>query len=188
MNKIYFDNNPMLSSLWENTTFEIVLKFFIIYLSIIWISIIIWVIKDITNRTSNFLFQLFSIFLVILLSPLWVLIYLIIRPWRTLYQKYYDEIDSNLDTFWNIIKDKTNSDAEKIHCHSCREPVWMDFNYCPYCKISLSKECNKCNKKLYAWWTNCPYCWKECKEKKVKKNKEEKKFSKKKIKKDKHKK
>ena len=65
-----YSDNKLISSLWENTTFEIVLKFFILYFSIIWVSIVIWVIKDITNRTDNFIFQLFSILLVILLTPL----------------------------------------------------------------------------------------------------------------------
>lgn len=162
MDKFFFKNNNLLSSLWDNTTFEIVLKFFLIYFLIVWIAIIIWVIKDITNRTNSIYYQLFAILLVILLTPLWLLIYLIIRPRKTLFDLYYDEIDSNLDIFWSIIKDKVDIDLEKIHCFSCRKPVWIDFNYCPHCKESLSKECNKCEKKLYKWWKNCPYCSEKC--------------------------
>lgn len=169
MDKIYFDNNELLSSLWENTTFEIVLKFFIIYFCIIWVAVIIWVIKDITNRTDSFLFQLFSIFLVIILTPLGILIYLIIRPSKTLYDKYYDEIESNLDIFWSIIKEKMDVDLEKIHCYMCKKPVWMDFSYCPHCKASLIKQCDNCDKKLYSWWIHCPYCSEDCiKKKKLK--------------------
>lgn len=165
MNKIYFDNNELLSSLWKNTTFEIVIKFFFIYFCIIWIATIIRVIKDITNRTDSFLFQLFAIFLIIILTPLWIIIYLIIRPKKTLYDKYNNEIESNLDIFWSIIKSKIDIDSEKIHCYLCKNPIWMDFSFCPHCKASLYKDCNACDKKLYWWWLNCPYCWDKCKKK-----------------------
>ncbi|PID87467.1 hypothetical protein CSB07_01510 [Candidatus Gracilibacteria bacterium] len=162
MDKFFFKNSEILSSLWDNTTFEIVLKFFLVYFIIVWIALVIWVIKDITNRTSSLIFQIFSIFLVIFLSPLGLLIYLVIRPRKTLFDLYYDEIDFNLDTFGSIIKDKLEGDLEKIHCFNCKKPVGIDFNYCPYCKICLSKECYNCEKKLYSGWERCPYCGEEC--------------------------
>ena len=41
----------------NNVTIEMVFKFIIIYFFVIWISLIIWVIKDITIRTNNIFFQ-----------------------------------------------------------------------------------------------------------------------------------
>ena len=60
------------------------------YFFIVWISIIIWVTKDITNRTNSLFLQIFSILIVLLWTPLSVVIYLLIRPSRTLFEKYYD--------------------------------------------------------------------------------------------------
>ena len=46
-----FDIQILLKYIWESITFETFLKFLVIYFIIVWVAILVWVIKDITNRT-----------------------------------------------------------------------------------------------------------------------------------------
>lgn len=81
----------------ETVTLEMILKFFVVYFFVIWISVIIWVVRDITNRSDSLILQILSVLIVFILSPLGVFVYLLIRPSHTLFEKYYDEIEENLD-------------------------------------------------------------------------------------------
>lgn len=165
------ESSEIFTSLVDNITLEMALKFFVVYFIIVWIAILVWVVKDITNRTDNILLQLISILIIFFLTPFWIFIYLLIRPSKTIFEKYYEEIEDNLDLFSSIIKEKTIWDDEKIHCFNCKEPVWPDFKYCPHCKEKLKSECKSCKKNLYIWRRICPYCWDKQKSTKPEKKK-----------------
>lgn len=98
--------NTYLLAFWETITFEFVFKFGLVYFFVIWIALLVWIIKDISIRTDNIYFQVFSVFIILFLTPLGVFIYLLIRPSKTLYEKYYDEIEENLDIFHEIIEER----------------------------------------------------------------------------------
>ena len=153
-----FDIQILLKYIWESITFETFLKFLVIYFIIVWVAILVWVIKDITNRTWSILLQIISILLILFFTPLWVFIYLLIRPWKTMFEKYYWEIEDNLDVFSSMVEDKVVSDKEKIHCYKCKTPLSTGFKFCPSCKIKLKWDCEGCWKLLYKWWKICPYC------------------------------
>ena len=95
------------SYIYNNITFEFFIKLIILYFFIIWIFLLIWVIKDIYNRTQNIYLQIFCILLVLIWTPFFIFIYLVIRPSKTLFEKHYEEIESNLDIFNEIVKQKT---------------------------------------------------------------------------------
>jgi len=95
-----------LQMLWDAVTFEFALKFAILYFFVVWIVLIIWVIKDISVRTNNLFFQIFSVAIILFLTPFWIFIYLLLRPRRTLYDKYYEEIEENLDIFNQIVEER----------------------------------------------------------------------------------
>jgi len=63
-------NSDFLNTIWAAITFEMIIKLAIIYFFIIWIAVIVWVIKDVSNRTNNIFLQIFSILLVVFLTPL----------------------------------------------------------------------------------------------------------------------
>ena len=160
------------TTLYDAITFEIFLKFGIVYFFIIWIAILLWVIKDISNRTNSIVLQIISILVILFLTPFWIFIYLLIRPGKTLFEKCYNEIEDNLETFNQIIEEKTKWLDEDIACPKCEELVSHDFKYCPKCKISLKNECTWCSKLLDSDWKVCPYCWvKQKKDKSKKKTK-----------------
>ena len=99
-------SSSLFGKLWEATSFEMVLKFFILYICIIWIATIVWVVKDITNRSASITAQALCILLVVLLPFIGIFLYLLVRPSNTLLEKYYSEIEDNLNTM-----------AEFIHQH-----------------------------------------------------------------------
>ncbi len=177
------DLGPYMQMLYDNINFENVLKFVIIYFFIIRISLIIWVIKDIINRSGNIFFQMFCILLITVWTPLSVFLYLLIRPGRTLYEKYQDEVEDNLDMMQEMIEDKNKHVGNTLHCYCCESPILPDFKFCPNCKSELKTSCNNCEKTIYNSWEICPYCWEEhevpevkkvIKTKKIEKKQEEK--------------
>ena len=85
----------------------------IIYLIIIWITIIVWVIKDINSRTESTILQTISILITILFWPLWALVYLLVRPTTTFYQKYYEEVEWNIDYLTNAILKRLEEKEQK---------------------------------------------------------------------------
>lgn len=75
-----------------NMSLDLIIKLLLGYFFIIWAAFIIWVIKDITNRTANIFVQALSIFIIIFFTPLFGLpIYLLIRPRQTIFEQYYEE-------------------------------------------------------------------------------------------------
>lgn len=173
MNKIDFD--ILMKNFYDIVTFELFIKLIIIYFFIIWISIIVWVLKDITNRTNNIFLQLFSLFIVVFLTPFWVFLYLLIRPGKTNLEKMYNEIDDNLDLLSTIMKDKYWNYDNVIRCHKCDTKILDDFKYCPKCSTKLKVPCKSCKKEIDPEWEICPYCSKKIKEEEKEEKKEEKK-------------
>ena len=145
----------------DTVTFEVFIKFFVVYFFIIWISIIIWVIKDINNRTTSVLLQIISIMIILFLTPFSIFLYLLIRPSKTLFEKQHEEVDYNINTVSTIVEERTDKIEESSCCFKCNKPVATDFKFCPNCRIKLKIDCKWCKKLIYAWWDICPYCWNE---------------------------
>ncbi|EKD65880.1 MAG: hypothetical protein ACD_49C00077G0008 [uncultured bacterium (gcode 4)] len=156
----------------SNITLDWIIKFAILYFFIIWWAFIIWVVKDITNRTTNILIQVLSILIVILFTPIfWLPIYLLIRPRTTIFEKYYEE-ETQLESEEEDeeIEEIKEIKKEILKCPHCNKHIENDFQFCPYCKEKLTKKCEKCNKDIKIYWSNCPYCGeKEKEEKKIEK-------------------
>lgn len=141
------------------------------YFFIIWAAFIIWVIKDITNRTTNILVQTLSIFIILFFTPIFGLpIYLLIRPRATLFEQYYEEEE---------VEETVDELEEFYHCPGCNHKVSRDFKFCPKCALELTISCPSCRKQVHTDWTLCPYCGEKdiVPEKPVIKEKEEKKIS-----------
>lgn len=179
MNEILeYDLWPYIQSLYDSITIESSMKFMIVYFFIVWISLIIWVIKDIVNRTQSVILQTLSILIILIGTPLGIFIYLLIRPSKTLFEKYNNEVEENLNVMENMIQEKNNDLWNALHCFACEAPILLDFKYCPKCTIELKCECKTCNKVVYRNWEVCPYCGDEQddrKEKNILKKKIEKK-------------
>jgi len=87
-----FDYLGFISLIFTNMTLEIGLKILVVYLLLLWLGIAVRVTKDILNRTNSILLQMFCILLILVGTPLGIFFYLLIRPGRTLYERYYEEL------------------------------------------------------------------------------------------------
>lgn len=74
-----------------------IIKLIAVYFGLVWVSLVIWVIKDITNRTTNIFMHIVGILSVLLFPIFGVFIYLLIRPQKTLFEQYYENEFAHLD-------------------------------------------------------------------------------------------
>ena len=131
-------------------TLKSVIIFVVLYFFVIWISILVWVIKDIKNRTDKIYLQILSILMVLIFTPFGIFLYLLIRPSKTLFEQYYFEVEHNLECLWTDIVEKIGKkNFNSIICLECSRLIQEEFRYCPYCKTKvISKNTkNKSNKK-----------------------------------------
>lgn len=104
---IYFTN--LLEWLNKIMTIELFVKITILYFFIVWISIIFWVIRDSSRRSNSFFLHFFSILLVTVWTPFWIFIYLLLRPTKTLFERYYDDVEFNLVELNKLVEEKLNN-------------------------------------------------------------------------------
>lgn len=139
-------------AIYESPIFEWVIKGVLIYLGVLWFAMVIWVGRDIINRTNNILFQVFVILLNIVLPVFGLILYLIIRPSKTLLEKYYDELE------YNFLSDQASGDEQ---CPKCEGAIDQDFLYCPSCAQKVKNSCWHCNHIYLSRYVVCPYCGKK---------------------------
>lgn len=138
------------SNISNNMSIDLGIKIILGYFFIIWAAFIIWVIKDITNRTTNIFVQTLSIFIILFFTPLFGLpVYLLIRPRTTLFEKYYEEEE---------VVESDDELEEVYHCPGCNHHVSREFRFCPKCAYELTGSCPSCHKQVHTDWAICPYC------------------------------
>jgi RNA polymerase subunit RPABC4/transcription elongation factor Spt4 len=140
-----------------NSSFETIIKWVLLYLAFFWVALVIWVAKDAIARSNSIIFHVLVIILNIFLPIFWLIIYLLIRPSRTLLDKYYEDLEYQALT-WH----------DKKFCWKCHSIVEDDFKFCWKCWENLMKKCKFCKKDFWKEYKICPFCW-ESDEKKKKK-------------------
>lgn len=139
-------------ALFESPIFDWVIKGSLIYLGVLWFAIVIWVGRDIINRTNNILFQVFVILLNVVLPVFGLILYLIIRPSKTLLEKYYEEME------YQFLAEQASGEED---CPKCEASVSSDFLYCPSCAEKVKNSCWNCDHIYLSKYVVCPYCGKK---------------------------
>ena len=116
------------------------------YLFVVLVAIVIWVARDVVSRSKSLAFQVFVILLVIILNLPGLLIYLIIRPQKTLVERYHETLEQ-----------RVLADSEEL-CPKCDRPLPLNFQFCPSCGEEARRPCKKCHKLVSKDWSVCPYC------------------------------
>ena len=142
--------NPILDYLIEVVTLKNVIIFSLLYFFVIWISLLVWVIKDITNRTDKVYLQVIWILTILIFTPLGIFLYLLIRPHNTLFEQYYLEVEKNLECLSEDVVEKIGKkNLNIINCENCNSEISEEFKYCPYCKTKITtKEIKIDDKKI----------------------------------------
>lgn len=115
----------------------------------LWVSLVIWTYRDIRSRTRDPLIQTLAALLVAVLNLPGVLVYLILRPPRTLEEEYQRTLEE--EALLQALEDLPL-------CPGCERRVKEDWQVCPNCHTKLKKTCHNCSKFMELSWNICPHC------------------------------
>lgn len=139
---------------WPGGSLESALKLFglllVAYALVLWLSALIWVYRDVRNRTNDQASQLIAVLLVGVFNIPGLIVYLVIRPQATLADAYDQSLEA--EAILHELQMSANS------CQVCRRPIDDDFNVCPHCRTVLREPCRACARLVRTSWLLCPYC------------------------------
>lgn len=125
----------------------------VMWLVLLWLSIIVWVYRDIRDRTRDLGLQVLAVFVVMMFFPglniPGLALYLMMRPRETLEEAYSRSLEEEA-----LLREIGDEGV----CPSCRRFVERAWRACPYCRTPLKDVCVKCSELLSFSWVTCPYC------------------------------
>jgi RNA polymerase subunit RPABC4/transcription elongation factor Spt4 len=119
------------------------------FLAALWLSLIIWTYRDIRARARDLLVRILAALVVAVLFLPGLVIYLILRPARTLDQEYQQSLEE--EALLQTIEDSNL-------CAGCGRRVKEAWLICPSCHTKIKKNCHHCGKPMELPWNLCPYC------------------------------
>lgn len=119
------------------------------FLSALWLSLVIWTFRDMRARSRDVFAQVLAAAAVAVLTLPGLLIYLILRPPRTLAETYEQSLEE--EALLQEIE-------EKRVCPGCGRQVSEEWRLCPNCLTRLKKPCAHCDRLMDLPWNVCPYC------------------------------
>jgi len=119
------------------------------FLAALWLALVIWTWRDIRSRARDPLAQVLAVLVVAALNLPGVLVYLILRPTRTLEEEYQRTLEE--EALLASIEDQAL-------CPGCERRIREDWQVCPNCHTKLKKLCLHCGKLMELPWNICPYC------------------------------
>ena len=119
------------------------------FLVALWVALVIWTYRDIRARHRDRLVHILAALLVALLTLPGVLVYLILRPVRTLEEEYQQTLEE--EALLQSIEDQSM-------CPGCERHIQADWLVCPTCQTKLRKPCHSCGRLMELPWNICPYC------------------------------
>ena len=119
------------------------------FLAALWLSLIFWAFRDIRTRTRDNFMRVLAVVVVALLFLPGILIYLILRPAKTLEEEYQHSLEE--EALLQSIEDSAI-------CPGCSRRVDAGWLACPSCHTRLKKKCEHCGKTIELPWNLCPWC------------------------------
>jgi RNA polymerase subunit RPABC4/transcription elongation factor Spt4 len=119
------------------------------FLAALWVSLVVWTYRDIRGRARDPLVQILSALTVAVLNLPGVLIYLILRPPRTLEEE--DQRTLEEEALLQALEDLPL-------CPGCERRVKDEWQVCPNCHTKLKKACHNCSRLMELSWNICPFC------------------------------
>lgn len=119
------------------------------FLAALWVALVVWTYRDIRARARDRLVQILAAVVVALLNLPGVLVYLVLRPPRTLEEEYQQTLEE--EALLQAIEDQ-------VVCPGCERRVREDWLVCPTCQTRLRKACHQCGKMMELPWNICPFC------------------------------
>ena len=119
------------------------------FVAALWLSLIFWAYRDVRERTDDRLSHILAAVVVTLLGPPGLVIYLILRPPKTLDEVYQHTLE----------EEALLSEIEQRQvCPGCAAQIQDEWQVCPQCHTRLRKACTNCGSLLELTWQLCPVC------------------------------
>ena len=119
------------------------------FIAALWLSLVIWSYRDIRQRARDPLARILAVLVVAVLFLPGIVIYLILRPPRTLEDEYQHSLEEEA---------LLQSIEESSLCPGCGRRTKENWTVCPNCHTKLRKACHQCGKLMELPWNVCPYC------------------------------
>lgn len=119
------------------------------FIAALWLSLVLWTFRDIRRRARDPLARILAVMVVAILFIPGVVIYLILRPARTLEEEYQQSLEE--EALLRSIEDSSL-------CPGCGRHTRENWIICPQCHTRLRKSCHQCGKLIELPWNLCPYC------------------------------
>jgi len=119
------------------------------FLAALWLSLILWTYRDIRSRVKDPLVRILAVLLVAVLFLPGIVVYLILRPARTMEDDYQHMLEE--EALLQAIE-------ERSACPGCGRHTAEDWQVCPNCYTKLRKKCHSCGELMKLPWSLCPYC------------------------------
>jgi RNA polymerase subunit RPABC4/transcription elongation factor Spt4 len=119
------------------------------FLAALWLSLVFWTYRDIRARARDPLARILAVLVVAILFLPGIVIYLILRPARTLEDEYQQTLEE--EALLQAVE-------ESPLCPGCSRRVKENWMVCPNCHTRLKKNCHQCSKLMDLPWNLCPYC------------------------------
>jgi RNA polymerase subunit RPABC4/transcription elongation factor Spt4 len=119
------------------------------FLAALWLSLVIWAYRDIRSRTRDPFLRILAAILVLILFLPGIVVYLILRPPRTLEDEYQQTLEE--EALLQAVEDNPL-------CPGCGRRVKEPWMVCPSCQTKLKKPCHQCGKLMEMAWNLCPFC------------------------------
>ena len=119
------------------------------FLVALWVALVVWTYLDMRSRHRDRLVPILASLMVTLLTLPGVLVYLILRPARTLEEEYQQTLEE--EALLQSIEDQSV-------CPGCERRIKEDWLVCPSCQTKLRKPCHSCGRLMELPWNICPYC------------------------------
>jgi hypothetical protein len=119
------------------------------FLLALWIGLIVWTYRDIRSRSRDSFLRILAVVLVLLLFIPGIVVYLLLRPPRTLDDEYQQTLEE--EALLQAVEDSPL-------CPGCARRVKELWMVCPSCHTKLKKPCHVCGKLMELPWNLCPYC------------------------------
>ncbi|MGQ0605250.1 MAG: double zinc ribbon domain-containing protein [Anaerolineales bacterium] len=119
------------------------------FLAALWLSLIIWTFRDMRARSRDVFAAVLAAAVVAVLTLPGLIVYLILRPPKTLSETYEQSLEE--EALLQEIEDKRV-------CPGCSRQVNEEWMICPNCLTKLKKTCANCGKLMDLPWNVCPHC------------------------------
>ena len=119
------------------------------FLAALWLGLVFWTYRDLARRSQDRLLRILAALVVLLLGPLGVILYLLLRPPTTLEEAYQHALE----------EEALLSEIEaRSQCPGCGARTLAEWQVCPACATRLRRACPSCGHLLELGWRLCPFC------------------------------